>query len=63
MEKKTDVQSILKESQQILHHCGFCYKTDVHKKCSKCKKVYYCSVKCQKKDWKKYKNKNFKNKN
>lgn len=36
------------------HTCDSCGKQSVKKfrYCSRCKKVYYCSEKCQKKDWK-----------
>lgn len=35
--------------------CGFCKKNNVTQKCSKCKKMYYCGVECQKKHWKYHK--------
>ena len=31
--------------------CSICAELDKNKKCSKCKKVYYCSTECQKADW------------
>lgn len=33
-------------------HCGCPEGTSKHKVCSACKKRYYCSVECQKQDWK-----------
>lgn len=35
--------------------CAFCSKADAAKRCSKCKKVFYCSAECQKADWKDHK--------
>ena len=35
-------------------NCKVC-KKKATKQCSKCRKVYYCSKKCQKKDWKQHK--------
>lgn len=39
--------------------CTKCKKTEDseldYKRCSRCKKVYYCSIECQKKDWKEHK--------
>lgn len=35
--------------------CANCGKTDSLKSCSSCKKTYYCSKECQKKDWKAHK--------
>ena len=43
---------------QVINYCGVCFKNDEQqklKKCSKCQNMYYCSVECQKKDWKKHK--------
>ena len=39
------------------HTCSYCKKTDKgekkrFKKCSKCQRSFYCSKRCQKKDWK-----------
>lgn len=34
--------------------CNKCGK-EGNKRCSKCKKVFYCSIKCQKDDWKDHK--------
>lgn len=46
--------SIDKQSSEIL--CSSCYtQSPVLKRCSKCKKVKYCSAKCQKKHWKLHK--------
>ena len=38
-----------------LRECSNCTKLDSNYKCSKCKKVFYCSKKCQKEDWKSHK--------
>lgn len=35
--------------------CAHCSKHNCQKKCSRCKKVYYCSEKCQKAHWTKHK--------
>lgn len=32
--------------------CGHCHKSGAKLlRCGRCKKVYYCNVECQKKDW------------
>lgn len=35
--------------------CGKCQKPNCIKQCSHCKKVYYCSTRCQKADWHEHK--------
>ena len=36
--------------------CNYCNKIDAKlKKCTRCKQAFYCSKKCQKKDWKNHK--------
>ena len=35
--------------------CETCSKQDVTLRCSRCRDVYYCDVKCQSKDWKRHK--------
>lgn len=35
--------------------CRFCKKSDVRRKCSRCK-VFYCSTECQKNDWERHRN-------
>ena len=39
---------------KMIHICHYkkCNKLHVRYKCSRCKKVHYCSRRCQKKDWK-----------
>ncbi|GAB1605295.1 hypothetical protein Ahia01_000811300, partial [Argonauta hians] len=37
-------------------HCAVCQKSDVElKKCTQCSKIWYCSKKCQRADWKNHK--------
>lgn len=36
------------------HKCAICDK-EADKKCSKCRQIFYCSVKCQRQDWQKHK--------
>jgi len=31
--------------------CLYCDNRDSHKRCSKCRSVYFCSIECQKKAW------------
>tara|TARA_Y100000590_G_C15712753_1_gene1010850 strand:- start:426 stop:1256 length:831 start_codon:yes stop_codon:yes gene_type:complete len=46
-------KSVLKMNK---NYCNNCYTNHILlSKCSKCKKVYYCSVYCQKLDWKEHK--------
>lgn len=35
-----------------MQSCQVCQKTCQPLRCTKCKKAYYCSIQCQKKDWK-----------
>jgi len=39
---------------QLRHRCETCRKITT-KPCKGCKKVYYCSIECQKKDWQRHK--------
>ena len=39
------------ESQHGVHHCEHCSKVDYARKCSRYKKVYYCSKQCQQLHW------------
>ena len=47
---KEDVTAILSRLSSICRVCG--KKGEGYKYCSKCTCVYYCSVDCQRKDWK-----------
>lgn len=38
-------------SKKDIKSCTYCSKQPCDKLCSKCKRVYYCSVECQKTDW------------
>jgi len=39
----------------IENQCKLCCKSQNLQRCSKCKKSKYCSIECQKEDWKKHK--------
>ncbi|CAD8117731.1 unnamed protein product [Paramecium sonneborni] len=42
--------------KQIQDSCQICNKQDAELlRCSQCKSIYYCSIECQKKDWKDHK--------
>lgn len=53
------VQESLTVDRWMPHACGACEKTDRktqrHKKCAGCGKVFYCNAVCQKKAWKSHK--------
>lgn len=38
--------------KKITPDCAFCAAPNCTKRCGKCKKVYYCSIDCQKEQWK-----------
>jgi hypothetical protein len=42
-------------TKQILNTCVVCATEGAFKKCSGCKKDYYCGAECQKADWKRHK--------
>lgn len=48
-----DTPDILNKHQK-LNLCAYCSKPAT-KKCSRCKKIHYCSPECQKADWQKHK--------
>lgn len=56
--EEPEIQSNLEmEREEIDSHteeCAFC-NLDASKKCSRCKKVFYCSKQCQKNDWRNHK--------
>ena len=39
----------------VSNMCGFCFEENPDKRCSRCKRVKYCSQACQKADWKNHK--------
>jgi hypothetical protein len=43
------------KSKQMFNTCVVCAKKGAWKKCSTCKKDYYCGKECQKTDWKRHK--------
>jgi hypothetical protein len=50
------------EFKQFYSECGnlYCSKPNCNLKCGNCKHIKYCSVECQKKDWKRHKKMCFK---
>ncbi|CAK66678.1 unnamed protein product (macronuclear) [Paramecium tetraurelia] len=47
---------MLSDIEQTQNSCQVCKKQDVElSRCSSCKQIYYCSIECQKKDWKEHK--------
>ena len=41
----------------ITRNCTTCFKSgNINKKCSRCKKTYYCSTECQEKNWNQHRN-------
>jgi len=49
------IKSHCKEKYKISDKCFLCGKVDNLKKCGICKRVYYCSIDCRKKEWKTHK--------
>jgi hypothetical protein len=43
------------QALQLLKECGHCKKPNCIQKCSRCKKVYYCTKECQKSHWTEHK--------
>jgi TPR repeat protein len=48
--KREDVQKVLARLSSMCRVCG--KQGEGYKCCSKCTCVYYCSIECQRKDWK-----------
>lgn len=44
-----------KRKLELCQNCAFCSQDRCVDKCSRCRKVYYCSPECQKKHWKTHK--------
>ena len=51
-DKKTKITEMLSALSSMCRVCG--KKGERYKQCSRCTCVYYCSVDCQRKDWKEY---------
>ena len=49
-DKKKNITDLLSELSSMCRVCG--KKGERYKQCSRCTCVYYCSVDCQRKDWK-----------
>jgi len=57
VKKSDDEKEIVQKKLENLEKkskCTGCNKVGL-KKCKSCKAVYYCSIECQKKDWKNHK--------
>lgn len=47
------IEGVKKELKEMPHICAYCGKTgEKLLRCGRCKKVYYCSVNCQRPHWK-----------
>lgn len=55
MEKSLDTHKIQVNDHDILNLCAECSAHNCTQICSGCKKIYYCSIECQKKHWQNHK--------
>jgi hypothetical protein len=50
-----EIADKLGRHRKLMNTCVVCAKQGSWKKCSTCKKDYYCGTECQKADWKRHK--------